>query len=63
MLQIIGKVIGALVIFLGVIFIYDARIIAKKFFDFGDQNEVTSGFKILGVIFAVIGGIIFYCMN
>ena len=27
--------------------IYDARIITKKFFGFGDQNEASSGLKIL----------------
>lgn len=60
MLQIIGKLISVLIILIGVVFVYDARIITIKKFDFGDQNEATSGFKILGVIFSIIGGIIFY---
>ena len=29
-------------------------------FGFGDQNEATDGFKILGVIIAVIGGFIIF---
>ena len=41
MLQIIIKLIGALIVLLGIIFIYDARIITKKFFGFGDQNDGT----------------------
>lgn len=59
MLQIIGKLIGVLILLVGVVLVYDARIITKKLFDFGDQNEATSGLKILGVILAIIGGIIF----
>lgn len=61
MLQIIGRLIGVIILLVGVVFIYDARIITKKAFGFGDQNEATSGFKILGVLLAIIGGIIFYC--
>ena len=62
MLQIIGKLIGALILLAGVILVYDARIITKKAFGFGDQNQATSGFKILGAILAMIGGlIVFFC--
>ena len=46
MLQLILKLIGVVILLVGVIFIYDARIITKKLFDFGDQNEATSGLKI-----------------
>ena len=58
--QIILRLIGALILLVGVILIYDARIITKKVFGFGDQNEATDGFKILGVIIAVIGGLIIF---
>lgn len=58
MIQIILRLIGTIILLLGVILVYDARIITKKVFDFGDQNEATNGFKILGVLFAVIGGLI-----
>lgn len=62
MVQIIIKVISALMVLAGVIMIYDARIITKKFFGFGDQNEASSGLKILGFILAIIGGLIlFFC--
>jgi len=58
--QIILRLIGALILLAGVILIYDARIITKKVFGFGDQNEATDGFKILGVIIAVIGRFIIF---
>ncbi len=59
MLQIILKLIGTLIILVGVIFVYDARIITKKVFkNFGDQNEATSGFKILGAILSIAGAFI-----
>ena len=62
MLQIIIRLIGVLMLLAGVILVYDARIITKKVFDIGDHNEATSGFKILGAILAMIGGlIVFFC--
>lgn len=60
MLQIIFKLIGLLMVLAGVIMIYDARIITKNFFGFGDQNEGSSGLKILGFIIAIIGALIVY---
>ena len=60
MFQVIIKLIAVLMILAGVILIYDARIITKKFFGFGDQNEATSGLKILGFFVAIIGGLLFY---
>jgi len=60
--QIILRLIGTLILLAGVILIYDARIITKKMFGFGDQNEATSGFKIFGALFSVIGiAIIYFC--
>ena len=58
--QIILRLIGAIILLIGVVLVYDARIITKKVFNFGDQNEATSGFKILGAILAMIGGVIIY---
>lgn len=60
MLQTIGILIGAIILLLGTIMIYDARILTKKFFGFGDQNEASSGLKILGFIIAIVGGLIIY---
>ena len=50
MWQIIGRLIGALIALAGVIMIYDARLITKKYFSFGDKNEATTGLKMLGTI-------------
>ena len=62
MLWIILRLIGALIALAGVILIFDARIITKKAFGFGDQNEATSGLKIVGVLLSCVGAlIIFFC--
>lgn len=60
MLKIIIALFMLIMIFFGVILIYDARLITKKFFGFGDQNEGSSGLKILGFLIAIIGGLILY---
>lgn len=58
--QIILMIISLLLVTLGVICIFDARLITKKMFSFGDQNEGSMGLKILGFILAIIGVFIFY---
>ena len=58
--QIIFRLIGALILLAGVVLIYDARVITKKMFGFGDQNEATSGIKILGVLIGIVGATIIY---
>ena len=60
MFAMILKLIGLLMVLSGVILIYDARLITKKFFGFGDQNEGSSGLKILGFIISIIGALIIY---
>lgn len=60
MFHLIIRIIGLLIIFLGINMIYDGRIITKKFFGFGDQNEATKGLKILGFIITVVGGMVLY---
>ena len=59
-----GKIIilsiGLLIAILGVIMIFDARLLTQKFFGFGDQNEATAGFKIIGFVVAIIGGLIIF---
>lgn len=60
MFQIIVKLIALLIVLLGIILIYDARLITKKFFGFGDQNEAATGTKMIGFILAIIGGIVIY---
>ena len=62
MFNIIMKIISLIIILIGVILVYDARILTKRFFSFGDQNEGPAGLKIWGFIVALIGGILFYCL-
>ncbi len=50
--------IGAILLALGVILVYDARPITKKYFGFSDQNEAVFGMKMLGFILTVIGGVL-----
>ena len=52
-----------LIILGGVILIYDARILTKKFFSFGDQNEGSFGLKIWGFILILIGGIALFFLQ
>ena len=60
MLQIILKLLGLILLLLGVICVYDARILTGKWFGFGDQNEASLGFKILGFVICIVGGLIVY---
>ena len=60
MINIVVKILGILLVLAGVVLIYDARNITKKFFGFGDQNEASSGLKILGFLILMIGGLILY---
>ncbi len=60
MFQVIIKLLTVIMLLCGIILIYDARILTKRFFGFGDQNEASSGLKILGFIITIIGGLIFY---
>ncbi len=60
MFQVIMRIIAALILLGGVILIYDARIITKKFFGFGDQNDASSGLKIIGFLALILGGVIMY---
>ena len=64
MVEIVIRFIAILIILLGVILVYDARIITKKLFGFGDQNEASGGLKILGCFLSIIGLlIVFFVMQ
>lgn len=60
MLNIILKILGLVFLIVGVIMVYDARLLTRNWFGFGDQNEASLGFKIFGFILCVIGGVIVY---
>ena len=48
--KLILLIIGLLIAMIGVIMIFDARLLTQKLFGFGDQNEATAGLKIVGFI-------------
>ena len=58
--KIILIIIGLIIVTLGVVCIFDARVLTKKMFSFGDQNEGSMGLKIFGFLFAVVGAILVY---
>lgn len=60
MWQIILIILGLLLTTLGVVSIFDARLLTKKLFSFGDQNEGSMGLKIMGFIIAMIGAFIIF---
>jgi len=63
MLNWVIRFIAVLIVLIGVILVYDARIITKKIFGFGDQNEAVSGLKILGWLLALIGILILFFLK
>lgn len=58
--KIILTLIGLILAMIGVIMVYDARVLTKKLFSFGDQNEAAWGLKILGFLMSIIGGLIIF---
>lgn len=58
--KLILLIIGLIIAILGVIMIFDARMLTQKFFGFGDQNEATAGFKIIGFVIVIVGGLIVF---
>ena len=60
MFSLIIKLLMLLLVLLGIILIYDARIITKKFFSYGDQNEGSLGLKMFGFFLTIIGGFVLY---
>lgn len=59
-LNLIGILIGVVIIMIGIIMIYDARKQVKKWFSFHDQNEGSKWFKIGGFALSIIGILIVY---
>ena len=54
------RLVALIIILIGVNFIFDARILIYKWFGLGDQNEGTTGLKIIGFILIILGGLIVY---
>ena len=59
-MEMVVNFVALLMALFGVIMVYDARILTKKFFGFGDQNQAAWGLKILGFVIAIIGVLILY---
>ena len=59
-MEIIINCIALAMALIGVVMIYDARLITKKMFGFGDQNQAAWGLKLLGFVIAIIGALIIY---
>lgn len=59
-IKVIGTIISFVIMMLGVIMIYDARKLTKKWFSFHEQNESTKWSKIIGFILFVIGMILLF---
>lgn len=59
-IHVIGKMIGFILMMLGVIMIYDARKLTQKWFSFGDRNEGVKWLKIGGFLLGIIGILILY---
>ena len=60
MWQVILLVVGVVMATIGTVMIYDARIITKRFFSFGDQNDASLGLKILGFLIAIGGALLVF---
>lgn len=58
--KLILLIIGLLIAMIGTIMVFDARLLTKKLFGFGDQNEAAAGLKILGFVVAIIGALIIF---
>lgn len=59
-LKLISALISFIAIMLGVIMIFDARKLTKKWFSFHDQNEGSKWLKIGGFVLAIIGILVLY---
>lgn len=53
------KIVGIIVIAIGVVCVYDARKLVNKFFSTSDTNTAVRIMKIVGFVVAIIGGVLF----
>ena len=60
MWQIILIILGLLLTTLGVVCIFDARLLTKKLFSFGDQNSGVLVVKTIGIFLFCIGMLIIF---
>ena len=55
-------IIGALVVLVGLLILFEARRLVKKYFNYGEENTATLGMKIVGVALVLVGGLIMLCI-
>lgn len=60
MVGLVVKIIGFIIVALGIIAIYDARDLSKKFFSDSDKNSSAKVLRVVGFIIAIIGAVIVY---
>lgn len=56
--KIVVKIIALIIMAIGVVMIYDARKISKKWFSDSDTNKMTIYFKGFGFIISILGAIV-----
>lgn len=56
--KIIVNLIALIIVAIGVIMIYDARKISKKWFNDSDSNKMANIFKGFGFIISILGAIV-----
>lgn len=59
-LKVISALISFIVIMIGIIMIFDARKLTKKWFSFHDQNEGSKWLKIGGFVLTIIGILVLF---
>ena len=52
------KTFGAILTLCGALVLFDARRLVKKYFDYGEENNATTGMKGLGFFVLAVGGIL-----
>lgn len=60
MVEIILKIVGLLIIAIGVIAIYDARSLSKQFFSYSDKNTSVKILRMSGFLIAILGVALLY---
>ncbi len=52
------KIFGALLALCGAFVLFDARRLVKTYFDYGEENNATTGMKVLGFFVLAVGGVL-----
>ncbi len=56
--KIVLKIIGLIIVSVGIVCVYDARRLTKRFFNKSDTNEVTEKMKKIGALVSIVGGVL-----